>query len=92
MSFRSYSQEAPTNSEPFSLDEAFNLFLPERFTLSPSAVDFIHNYVRHLPGFVHPTEGTSPSSLVLTNFLTSHHDPISPSTYPVTPNSTNSGD
>lgn len=90
MSFRSYSQEAPTNSEPFSLDEAFNLFLPERFTLSPSAVDFILNYVGQLPGFVHPTEGTSPSSLVLTNFTTSRLEDIPPSTYPVTSNSTSS--
>lgn len=47
MSFRSYSQGEPTNSEPFSLDEAFNLFLPERFTLSPSAVDFIRNYANY---------------------------------------------
>lgn len=71
MSFRSYSQEAPTNSEPFSLDEAFNLFLPERFTLSPSASGFIRNYVRQLPGFVHPLrEGMSLFSLVLTNFTT----------------------
>lgn len=55
MSFRSYSQEAQANPEHFSLDEAFNLFLPESFTLSLSAVGFICCYVLQLLGFVHPT-------------------------------------
>lgn len=80
MSFRSYSQEAPTNSEPFSLDEAFNLFPPESFTLSLAVLDFSHHYVHQWLGFVHSIEGTFPSSLVLNKLITPWHQHIHPST------------
>lgn len=83
MSFRSYSQEAPTNSEPFSLDEAFNLFPPESFTLSLAVLDFSHHYFHQWPGFVHSIEGTFPSSLVLNKLITPWHQHISPQHYPV---------
>lgn len=77
MIFRSYSQEVTTNSEPFSIDEVFNLFFPVSFTLS--TVDFICHLVAQLLGFVQPNYGASSSSLVLTNVLILYHEQILPS-------------
>lgn len=87
MIFRSYSQEATTNSEPFSIDEAFNLLFPGSFTLSTE--DFICHHVAQLLGFVQPIHDASSSSLVLTNLIILCHQQLSPSCFSVTFNAVN---
>lgn len=82
MIFRTYYQEATTNSELFSIDEAFNVFL--LVSLTSSMVDFICHYIAQLLNFVQPIWGASPSSLVFTNLVILCHQHISPSWYSVT--------
>lgn len=81
MIFRSYSQEATINSEPFSIDEAFNLFFPVSFTLS--MVDFICHHVAQLLSFVQPIHDAW-TFLLSTNLRILCHQQISPSCYSVT--------
>ena len=57
--FRSYSQEATTNSEPFSIEKVFKLFFPVNLPLS--AVDSICHHVAQLLSLFGPSKVLSHS-------------------------------
>ena len=68
--FRSYSQEATANSEPFSIEKVFKLFFPVSLPLS--AVNSIHHQVEQLLSLFGP-DGAKCSAILSGLHQPNHH-------------------